>query len=57
MRLFLLLVVFQIYIVSDVGYRSTHRILYGDSERYPLTSQLIQENKIPEFGRGINLLA
>lgn len=22
------------------------------SERYPLTSQLIQENKIPEFGNG-----
>ena len=25
-------------------------LLYVNRERYPLTSQLIQENKIPEFG-------
>jgi hypothetical protein len=29
--------------------QTTNRLLI--SERYPLTSQLIEENKIPEFGR------
>lgn len=32
--------------MSDGGVLSD----YFPSERYPLTSQLIQENKIPEFG-------
>jgi XRN 5'-3' exonuclease N-terminus len=42
--------VFQIHFVSFVGLRGGFSSNSEYRERYPLTSQLIQENKIPEFG-------
>ena len=42
--------VLQIHLVSFIG-RLLITISQGEHrERYPLTSQLIEENKIPEFG-------
>jgi len=45
-----MLLVLQIHLVSPIDWLLIVISQGGCRERYPLTSQLIGENKIPEFG-------
>lgn len=43
--------VLQIHLVSDIlNLVGVSALTLSHRERYPLTSQIIEENKIPEFG-------